>query len=197
MNELYRSIGVVILFLLSSLAIAGGPPKGWKQPTKNGKPVYEVESFPVVPGTLAEMYDTSDAIADVRILRSEGKLVVGDRPRTFYTASILRALKGELKPSQTVVFSQAAGEVELPDRIIQASDPHTLSVGERYIVFIRYHEPYGGYILTGGRETAFKVSHGHIEPQGYGTVASEQQNMTERQFADEIEMIARRAKPKA
>jgi hypothetical protein len=178
-------------------AVVGAkPPDPSKLPRKNGKPIYMVETLPVVPGTLAGMYDVAEAIVDVRINSSAGKLVPGDRPHTLYTATVLRAFKGELKPRQTLVFSQAAGEVELPDRIVQASDPRTLSVGGRYIVFIRYHAPYESYILIGGRETAFKVSNGRIEPGGEGNVAAEQQNLTERQFTDELEMIARRAVPK-
>jgi len=121
--------------------------------------------------------------------------VVGRFPRTFYTATVLRALKGGPKHGQTVVFSHAAGEVELADKILRNSEPRTLSAGERYIVFLRRHNPYGGFILTGDRAGAFKLSNGHIVPQGEGTVADEQRNLTERQFDDEIEMIAHRANP--
>jgi len=163
---------------------------------KNGKPVYDVCAFVLLPGSLSEMYTTSDAILDVQIVSMEGRIVVGRFPRTFYTATVRRALKTGPKEGQTVVFSQAAGEVELADKILRNSDLHTLSVGERYIVFLRRHDPYGGYILTGDRAGAFKVSNGRIVPQGEGNIAEEQQNLTERQFSDEIELIARRAVPK-
>jgi len=193
MRTMCRSVCVAVLFFWTLTAVAAERPK---PEMKNGKPVYDVCSFIVYPGTLDKMYEQSDAIADVRIVSSEGKAVAGLHPRTFYTATVLHAFKSGLKDGQTVVFSQAAGEVELADRILRSNDLHTLSVGERYIVFLRRHDPYGGYILTGEREGAFKVSDGRIDPQGDGSVASEQRNLTKRQFDDEIERVARHAAPK-
>lgn len=195
MNAVRGTICVAMLLLATS-TFAAKPPDPSTLPHKNGKPVYEVESLPLVPGTLAELYDESDVIADVRIDSSEGKLVLDRLPRTFYTATVLRTLKGEIKPRDTIVFSQAAGEVELADRIVQSNDLHTLPVSERYLVFVRQHAPYGGYILTFGRAGAFMVKQDRIEPQGLGSVADEQRNLTVRQLYDEIERIARRARPK-
>lgn len=191
MNVLYRSIGVAFLLVLTSAAVAAERPQ---REMKNGKPVYDVCSF-VYPGTLSKMYDASDAIVDVRVLSSEGKAVAGS-PRTYYTATVLRALKSGLEKGQTIVFSQAAGEVELADKILRANELRTLSAGERYVVFLRRDEPYGGYILTGEREGAFRVNNGRIDPQGEGSVAAEQRNLTERQLNDEIDRVARHATPK-
>jgi len=185
-----------VVFLLVTFTASAGPAKRPAPEMKNGKPVYEVCSFIVAPGTLRAMYDASDAVLDVRITESTGKVVTGQRPRTFYTASVLRVMKGESNNALPVVFSQAAGEVELADRILRSNDTHTLAVGERYVVFLRRHEPYGGYILTGEREGAFRILNGRIEPQGALAVAHEQRDLTERQFNDELEMLARRAGPK-
>jgi hypothetical protein len=192
MKVLCRSICVAVLLLLTSAVVAAERPK---REMKNGKPVYDVCLFNLYPGTLSKMYDASDAVVDLRIISSEAKAVAG-LPRTYYTATVLRALKSGLTKGQTIVFSHAAGEVELPDKILRANDLHTLSVGERYVVFLRRHEPYGGYILTGEREGAFRVSNGRIDPQGEGSVAADQRNVTERQFDDEIDRVARHAIPK-
>lgn len=191
MRVIYRSTCVTILCVLALSALAAQPPRTVEM--KNGKPVYDVCTLVLLPGSLNELYTTSDAILDVQVVSMEGRIVVGRFPRTFYTATVLRARKGGPKEGQTVVFSQAAGEVELADKVLRNTDMHTLSVGERYIVFLRRHDPYGGYILTGDRAGAFKVSNGHIVPQGEGAVADEQRNLTERQFGDEIDLIARRA----
>lgn len=184
------------ILMLSAVTVSAGEAKRPAPEMKNGKPVYEVCSFIVAPGTLREMYDRSDAVMDVRIIASTGKVVAGQRPRTFYTANVLHVFKGESNQTPPVVFSQAAGEVELPDKILRSNDTHTLTVGERYVVFLRRHEPYGGYILTGEREGAFKILNGRIEPQGTLAVAHEQRELTERQFNDELDMLARRAGPK-
>src|SRR4029079_8206926 len=189
-----KSVCTAMLALWTMTAIAAAAEKPLEM--KNGKPVYDVEALILRPATLNELYETSDAIVDVQVASSEGKLVVGRFPRTFYTATVLRAFKGNLKTGQSVAFSQAAGEVELPDKVLRNRDSHLLSVGDRYIVFLRRHDPYGGYILTGDRAGAFRVIHGRIEPQGDGALAEQQRNLTERQFGDEIEMIARRGKPK-
>jgi hypothetical protein len=194
MKRTHKSICGAILVLWAATAIAAAPNKAVEM--KNGKPVYDVCALILRPASLNELYETSETIVDVRVVSSEAKVVVGRFPRTFYTATVLRAFKGDLKPGQSVIFSQAAGEVELPDRILRNGDSHTLSVGEHYIVFLRLHEPYGGYVLTGDRAGAFKVINGHIEPQGDGVVADQQRNLTERQFGDEIEMISHRASPK-
>jgi hypothetical protein len=188
----YRILCAALCFLSVSIVLAA---EQSPRETKNGKPVYDVCTLTIAPSSLTEMYDESDAILDVRIVSSQARLVLGPFPRTFYTATVLRSFKGSFKEGDSVVFSHAAGDVELPDQILRANR-ETLSIGDRDIVFLDRRERYGGYILTRESEGAFKVSGGRIEPLGAGHVAAEQQHLTERQFIEEIAMAARRAKPK-
>lgn len=138
------------------------------------------------------MYTTADEVFDVQILSSVVK-PVGDPShpyvRTFYTARILNSRKGS-KPSQ-VVFTQAAGELELADHIIRSSGM-PLTVGHRYVVFLRRNEKFGGRMLVGERSGAFKINKGRVEPQGFGKVAEEQRNLTEKSFGDELDRLSRR-----
>src|SRR5256885_16690509 len=94
MPVIYRFSSIAWI-LVSAVTAAAGQAKHPAPEMKNGKPVYDVCSFIVAPGTLSGMYEASDAVFEVRVDASEGKAVVGNRPRTFYTANVLRVLKGE------------------------------------------------------------------------------------------------------
>jgi len=153
------------------------------------------EVLPLVPGTIEELYNSSAEVLEVTVVSSK-VAGVGQPPRvrTFYTAIVNRPIKSNLKEGQTVVFTQAAGELELADKIIRAADPRTLPLGDRYIVFLRHNDSFGGRMLSGERDGAFKVRGGHVEPQGSSRLAVEHQNLSERRFNDEIDRVARRAK---
>jgi hypothetical protein len=186
-----RNLGVVTIFMLvtsSILAVQASPAKP--------KPVLSHEIFPVVPETLEEMYASSDEVVDVEILSSVAR-VVGEPAnpyvRTFYTAKVRHSRKG--LPKERLVFSQSAGEIEFPDHILRASS-EPLQIGQRYIVFLRRNELFGGRILVGERSGAFKIRNGRIEPQGFGKVADEQRHLTERMFGDELDRLSKRSRPK-
>jgi len=139
------------------------------------------------------MYSTADEVLEVEILSSTAR-AVGDpnKPfvRTFYTADVLRCRKGSQR--KQVVFTQSAGDVEFPDHILHASG-EPLKAGERYVVFLRLNELFGGRILVGERSGAFMIRNGRIEPQGFGKLADEQRNLTERSFGDELERLSKRS----
>src|SRR6185436_2350198 len=132
------------------------------------------EVLPLVPGTIEELYNSSAEVLEVTVVSSK-VAGVGQPPRvrTFYTAIVNRPIKSNLKEGQTVVFTQAAGELELADKIIRAADPRTLPLGDRYIVFLRHNDSFGGRMLSGERDGAFKVRGGHVEPQGSSRLAVE------------------------
>jgi hypothetical protein len=191
---------MTVVFVVISLAFA---PTAYCQAhtpeTINNKPVYEVEVLPVVETTLSRMWDAADAVVDVQIENSVVKSIsspgVGGRPRTplirtFHTSKVLRIIKGDFKGS-TIVFSQFAGQLELPDKIIRIADSEPLAAGARYVVFLRRHESLGPWILVGERDGAFKLEKGRLKPQGHGIVAEEHSNITERQFRDELDRVAR------
>jgi hypothetical protein len=114
------------------------------------------------------------------------------RPVGLFALSLLLGLAAHAH-----VFSQSAGQLELPDKVIRVAGVEPLPAGDRYVVFLRRHETVGPWILAGERDGAFKLNDGRVQPQGFGVVAQEQSNVTERQFDDELERVARRAKPKA
>ena len=164
--------------------------------TISGKPVYDQEVLPVVETSLSKMWDAADAVLEVRIAASEVK-GIGTAPylrvRTFHSAAVTRVLKGDLKAGARIVFSQAAGQLELADRILRVEGAEALTSGDdTFIVFLRKHDAFGPWILLGERSGAFKIHGGHIQPQGFGAVAEEQRDVSARQFSDELDRIARR-----
>jgi hypothetical protein len=181
-------IGILFFLTASSPANASAPP--------SSKPVVHSDVFPVVPGTLEEMFEASDEVIEVQILSSVAKSV-GDpnnpHVRTFYTAKVLHSRKGTAHGQ--VVFTQAVGEVEFPDHILR-SDGEALTTGNRYVVFLRRNDQFGGRMLLGERSGAFKIRNGRIEPQGFGKVADEQRNLTERSFGDELDRLSKRSMSK-
>jgi hypothetical protein len=181
-------IGILFFTTASSPANASAPP--------SSKRVVYCEVFPVVPGTLEEMFEASDEVIEVQILSSVAKSV-GDpgnpHVRTFYTAKVLRIRKGT--PHGQVVFTQAVGEVEFPDHILR-TEGEALTTGQRYVVFLRRDDYFGGRMLVGERDGAFKIRNGHIEPQGFGKLADEQRNLTERSFGDELDRLSKRSMSK-
>ena len=186
-----HALAALAIYILATSSFALSPVA-----SAQSKPVIIQEPFPVVPGTLEEMYATSDEILEVEILSSVARAVgASNKPfvRTFYTANVLRNRKGAQR--EQVVFSQSAGDVEFPDHILHASG-EPLTVGERYVVFLRLNERFGGRILVGERSGAFKIRNGRIEPQGFGKLADEQRNLTERSFGDELDRLSKRAMQK-
>ena len=162
--------------------------------------------MPVVESSLARMWDAADAVVEVEIESSAVKGI--DRPalygrpqlpfvRTFHTSRVLRVLKGDVKKGATLVFSQSAGQLELPDKFVRVAGFEPLAAGGRYVVFLRKQKTFGPWILAGERDGAFRLREGRVQPQGMGAVAREQSNVTERQFGDELDRVARRSRPHA
>jgi hypothetical protein len=158
------------------------------------KPIRMQEVLPVVPDTLEELFAESDDVMEVEILSSVVRAVgqpASPHVRTFYTAKVLRTRKGSAKAQ--VVFTQAAGELEFPDYILRVAG-QPLKTGERYVVFLRRNDAFGGRMLVGERSGAFKIGRGgRIEPQGFGKIAEEQRSLTERSFGDELDRLSRRS----
>ena len=189
----------VVFYVISLAFVPAAYSQAQTDETINNKPVYEVDVMPVVESTLSRMWDPADAVIDVQIESSVVKSIsrpgLGGRPqtphiRTFHTSKVLRIIKGDFKDS-TIVFSQSAGQLELPDRIIRIADSEPLAAGARYVVFLRRHDSSGPWTLVGERDGAFKLEKGRLKPQGLGVVAKEQSNITERQFSDELDRVAR------
>lgn len=174
----------------------------------NAKPTYEIEVLPVVESSLQQMWESADAVAEVRI-ESSIPTAIARLPfqgrerlpliRTLHTSTVLRVLKGALKPGSTIVFSQQAGEVELSDRIVRIDGPRPLETQQRYVVFLRRQQQPAGddWLLLGERDGAFKLHDGRVEPQGFGRVAKEHVNLRERSFNDELQRLAARTRPNA
>jgi len=177
----------VLVMAVSLLSCA--LPNGTHAQLRSQKPVYEQETFAVVPGTFKAMFQEADAIVDVNIVSSETKgLGANPKVRTFYDASVRRVLKGQIDTTH-IHFSHAAGTLELPDKILKA-DADPLHVGQRYILFLYRDKPQlGGWTVLGEIEGAFKVRDGRVEPEGHGRVAVMQRNLSERAFDGELRQL--------
>jgi hypothetical protein len=178
-------VAVALLITATSLVTANAAPQG------KGKPVVTHDVFPVVPASLEDIYTTSDEVYEVQILSSTVK-AVGDPQnpyaRTFYSARVLKSRKGSSKGQ--ITFTQSAGDVELPDYILHANG-RQLSTGGRYVVFLHTNNMFGGRMLVGEESGAFKLYNGRVLPHGFGKLAEEQRNLTERSFADELDRLSR------
>jgi hypothetical protein len=193
---------LIVLFLLGIGSAASAQLK-----ESSRKPVYETEILPVVESSIQRMWESADAVAEVRIDASTAKAIA--RPafhgreqlpsiHTLHTSRVLRVLKGNLKPGSTLSFSQQAGEVELADRLIRVGGPPPLAAQQRYVVFLRRQPPSAGeeWGLLGERDGAFKLHDGSVDPQGFGRVAKEHVNLRESAFNDELQRVAERTRPK-
>jgi len=180
---------VVFFGCLSSSAQQSQPP------TVNGKPLYEQDVLPVVESSLGQMWDSADVVVELSIISNETR-GFGPTPfvNTVHTSRALRVLKGSLKSGSSIVFAEAAGQLELPDKIIRAGDHEALAAGNRYVVFLRWWKPFD--LWTGDRFHAFKLNDGHVEPQGYGSVADAHRDLSEGRFFNELDRIARTSRPK-
>jgi len=192
-----RKIAFVGIFALTAAVAAtasAAPAVSKSAPGVSRKRIVTQDVFAVVPANLEEMYSEADEVLDVQILSSSVKGVGGDLAnpivRTFYVGRVIQKRKGN--PPHQVVFTQSAGDLEFPDHILRANGV-PLKVGERYIVFLRLNARFGGRMLVGEENGAFRVVNGRIQPQGFGKIAEEQRNLTERSFADELDRISRRA----
>jgi hypothetical protein len=190
---------IVLLSLATSL-FSGSVLVGQASPraTVHGKPLYEQETYPLVERSLARMWAAADAVAEVKIESSQVK-GVGPLPivRTFHTCRVQRVLKGDITKGASFVFTEDAGDLELPDRVLRAGNAEPLASGSRYVVFLLRNAVAGTWVLQGQQAGAFKLREGRVEPQGTGVVAEEQRNLRERQFFDELERLAGRSRPKA
>jgi hypothetical protein len=166
----------------------------FQPPVSNGKPVFEQEAFPAVETSLSQMWDNADAVVEITIVSNEVH-GFGQKPyvTTLHTSRVVRVLKGTPKPNSVIVFAESAGQLELPDKIIRAGDIEPMDAGQRYVVFLRWWKAFD--VWSGDRFHAFKIREGHVEPQGYGRVADDHQNLSERQFLDELQHFAQ-SKPK-
>jgi hypothetical protein len=195
---------IVSLFVLGFLVTVARA-QTHAQATINNKPVYDLEVMPVVDSSLARMWDSADAVAEVRIESSVVKGIdvpdISGRPhlpdvRTFHTSRVLRVFAGAVAKDSTIVFTQAAGQLELADKILRFYGVDPLPVGDRYVVFLHWLESRGVWTLAGERDGAFRLYEGRVQPQGFGVVAQQQRNVSERQVDDELNRISRRAKPR-
>jgi hypothetical protein len=193
-----RVLGISLL-TAAIAAIPGysGQGKPHSVGTRNGKPIYLQETMVIVVSSFEDLYRSADDIVQIHVNRSEVK-GVGNAPhvRTFYTATVARTLKGNARKGSEITFSQFTGELELTDKIIRAAGQPPLETAERYIVFLKHSGPeWGGHILVGDVQGAYGIRHGRVEPQGTDSVSLEQRNVTENNFIDEIDRVARRVKP--
>jgi hypothetical protein len=195
-----------VLIVLASLVAPGVLAQPRVRPTINNKPVYDIEVMPVVETSLTRMWESADVVAEVLIESSVVKGIdvpdISGRPqlpqvRTFHTSRVLRVLAGDVAKGSRIVVMQIAGQLELADKVLRIEGFAPLAAGDRYVVFLRRLESRGVWTLVGDREGAFKLKDGRVQPQGRGVVALEQSNVTERDFQDELDRVARRAKPKA
>lgn len=183
-----RLLTALTLFLLIAFPVQGNPAAD-----SANKPVHVQDVLPIVPDTLRELFTSADDVLEVEILSSDVRAVGRpDNPyvRMFYTAKVVRIRKGS-SPVQ-VVFTQSAGELEFPDYILRASG-EPLKSGERYVVFLRRNEAFGGRMLVGERNGVFKIVRGRIEPQGFGKIAEEQRSVSEKSFGAELDRFSPRS----
>jgi hypothetical protein len=192
-NAMRNVLGFALFLLGCSSALGQAHP-----PRINGKPVFHQEVMPLVEKSLAAMWDFAHAVVEVQIESSEVK-GVGRGPivTTSHMSRVLRTFKGDMKAGTTIVFTELAGRLELPDRILIGATEEPIASGDRYIVFLVRSTIPGEWALSGQHEGAFKLHKGHIQPQGTDVVAQEQRDVTERQFSDELGRLARRDRPKA
>jgi len=159
------------------------------------KPV--VRQYQTIPAAsdLRQLWHEAGIIALVRITESSVGGIPPSNPRflpivyTEHTAEVLEVFKGNADKRAALRFHQAAGSLELPDKIVQVPGREPLEIGGTYFVFLTAIPD--GFALASDLEGAFRTDKGVLIPQGFGPLAVQHRNMPERQFIRELSYIAR------
>jgi hypothetical protein len=132
------------------------------------------------PATFAELVDSVDLPAYVRIRSSESRrqeIPGGATVSTLFVAEILeRGRSPRLDgPGDTIRIVQLGGIFEGPDRIVRATEVRhpPLVTGRSYLLALKWHAPEEAYVMPYGPNSVFEIGAGKVHPRAKGPAVLE------------------------
>jgi hypothetical protein len=166
------------IVLTITMAIWAGD-TGWapqSQKPRVAKPTVEQEislRLVAAPPTFAELLDTVDLAAYVRILSSEPRsraIPGGTEWTTVYVAELIELGRNRrfLKSNERIRIVQMGGTFDEPDRILKVVDRKNppLFAGRPYLLTLRWAEDRDAFMLAYASDSVFEVDRGKIFPRG-------------------------------
>jgi hypothetical protein len=129
------------------------------------------------PTSWREAIERADLVAVVR-LRAKQHVDVGpnDFPRTVFHADVLELIGGPHASSigQEIVITRFGGTTRVRGvlRNVEEGRFRTWENGESFLLFLKWHGPYGAYSLPFGPDAAFEDDNsGKVRTSGVGILA--------------------------
>jgi hypothetical protein len=151
----------------------------------------------IAPNTLAQMVQSSDLVARVRITEAKQN-VVGPADSGIFTdvtAAIVDA-PYKMKPTATAVVAgtlihilQEGGEAQVgAKRLRIVADFERLGKGKEYLLFLTWNKPINAYQVNYGPDGAFEIAKGQkLRAIGKSTAAQQQSGLEIAAFLDTLQ----------
>lgn len=151
------------------------------------------ERMIVSPDQIEDLWDRSTAVVRVKIsslaVRGLPNVTAVPDVYTEYRADVIQTYRGE--PARSIRFLHRAGQLDVGNVVVAVPHSAQLTVGSEYVVFLRFIDHYGAFVLTADREGAFRVERSAIVPEGRTWLAIQHRAMPIERFEGELRAFAK------
>jgi hypothetical protein len=188
-----RRAGLALLLLCTGLSWLAGPGTS----TAQDKPATIQEVSYIAPNTLAQMLQSSDLIARVRITDAKQNVVVGVADAGIFTdlnATVVEVFKTKTEPvaaGAPIRILQEGGEAQVGSKRLRiVADFERLAKGKEYVLFLTWSKPSNAYQVNYGPDGAFEVLRGQkLRAIGKSTPATEQAGVDVAAFQGKLQTL--------
>ncbi len=162
------------------------------------KPATIQEVSYIAPNTLAQMLQSSDLVARVRITDAKQNVVVGVADAGIFTdlaATVVEPYKAKATPvaaGAAIRILQEGGEAQVGSKRLRiVADFERLSKGKEYVLFLTWSKPSNAYQVNYGPDGAFEVARGQkLRAIGKSAPAQEQGGVEIAAFQEKLQTLA-------
>jgi hypothetical protein len=188
-----RRAGLVLSFLFTCTGLC------WLTGTATfaaqDKPATIQEVSYIAPSTLAQMLQSSDLVARVRITEAKQNVVVGVADAGIFTdlvATVVEPYKVKTTPvaaGAPIRILQEGGEAQVGSKRLRiVADFERLTKGKEYVLFLTWSKPSNAYQVNYGPDGAFEVARGQkLRAIGKSPAAQEQAGADIAAFQDKLQ----------
>jgi hypothetical protein len=151
----------------------------------------------IAPNTLAQMLQSSDLVARVRITDAKQNVVVGVADAGIFTdlaATVVEPYKTKATPvaaGAAIRILQEGGEAQVGSKRVRiVADFERLSKGKEYVLFLTWSKPSNAYQVNYGPDGAFEVARGKLRAIGKSAPALEQGGVDIAAFQEKLQALA-------
>jgi hypothetical protein len=186
--------GLALPFLFTGLLWLAGTGTSAAQ----DKPATIQEVSYIAPNTLAQMLQSSDLVARVRINDAKQNVVVGVADASIFTdlaATVVEPYKTKTTPvaaGAPIRILQEGGEAQVgAKRLRIVADFERLSKGKEYVLFLTWSKPSNAYQVNYGPDGAFEVARGQkLRAIGKSSAAQEQGGVEIAAFQEKLQTLS-------